>query len=269
MKIAVIITTYNRPSALAAVLLALQNQSLKNFEVLVADDGSTSETASLIHTLQAQLSYKLQHIWQKDEGFQAAKIRNKAVAATNSDYLIFIDGDCIPQPNFINKHMSLAESAWLVAGNRILLNSRFTNQVLTTQQNIYNKSLWYWLANRISGNCNRILPLLSLSNGKWRKLKSKKWRGIKTCNLGLWRKDFITVNGFDENYSGWGYEDSDLVIRLIRSGIRCKSGKFATAVLHLWHKEHDRSNTDTNYQRLMAIENSSNILATTGINQYL
>jgi predicted glycosyltransferase involved in capsule biosynthesis len=116
---------------------------------------------------------------------------------------------------------------------------------------------------------NRLLPLLKLPDTALRKRAPLQWAGVKTCNLSLWRTDFMRINGFDESYSGWGLEDSDLAIRLIHAGIQHKSARFATPVFHLWHRENDRSRLDENQKLLDEIISSARIEARIGVSQYL
>lgn len=236
-KISVIITTYNRPDALALVLNALLDQQFSDFEVIVADDGSTDVTAKLIKQLSTP--YLLKHVWQADQGFRAAKARNLAVMAAAGDYLIFLDGDCIPRIDFIAKHHELAESGYFVVGNRILLNEQFTQQVINSAEPVWNWPVNKWLLPYIQRNINRFSPLLRLPFV--RKHCQQTWKGVKTCNLAVWSKDFKQINGFDENFQGWGHEDADLAVRLLRSGIKRKNGRFAVPVLHLWHPEEKRN----------------------------
>src|SRR5262245_47316543 len=98
------------------VLRSLGKQTQQNFEVLVSDDGSTAQTASLLTHTQSSLPFKIQHIWQEDQGFRAAKIRNKAVSFADGEYLIFMDGDCVAPPNFVRRHQQLAETKYFLAG---------------------------------------------------------------------------------------------------------------------------------------------------------
>lgn len=266
-SISVIITTYNRPDALQLVLLALTQQTLLPNEVIIADDGSGNETRLLIEQLSNQLNYPLKHVWHKDEGFQAAKIRNKAVLCTNNNYLIFLDGDCIPFPDFIEQHHLLAEPYWFVSGHRILLEKKFTEKILQEIFPIYRDSALRWLFYYFRGQTNRFFPLLRIPLNKLRKLSSRRWQGVKSCNLGLWKEDFLSVNGFDESFIGWGYEDSDLVIRLIRAGVQRKSGKFAITVIHLWHQQNDRENEQINLNLLKQITKDQRTRAKIGINK--
>lgn len=258
----IIVSTYNRPDALELVLLALAEQDCGNendlFEVVVADDGSTDATRALLDELQAKakLPYKLRYVWHEDKGFRLALIRNKAVAKSCGDYLVFLDGDCVPLKSFVRKHQRLAEKGWFVAGNRVLLNKDFTDKVLRQKILFHNWCGVDWFLARIKGYCNRFLTLLPLPlSGFMRKLSAKKWQKARGCNLAMWRKDFLAVNGFDESYVGWGYEDSDLVIRLMRNNIFRKSGKFAVPVIHLWHEEIKRSDEEkANYAKLVAVQ---------------
>ncbi len=248
--VSIIITTYNWPEALERVLVGLTQQTYANFEVIIADDGSESKTALLIESIREQYSLNIHHVWQPDEGFRAAKIRNKAVAIASGDYLVFLDGDCIPLPSFVKRHTALAEPGWFVAGNRILLGKPYTKEVIEKKLDLSKLTFWQWLLLRSRGGCNRLLPLLFLRRYR-RKNKPDKWQGAKTCNLAIWKKDFDAVRGFDEAFTGWGFEDSDLVVRLNHRGIKRKEGKFAIPVLHLWHKENNRMDADNNYRRFM------------------
>jgi len=265
--ISIIVSTYNRPDALRLVLLALAEQSDREFEVIVADDGSTTETRFMLESLRAQLPYVLYHIWQVDDGFRAAAIRNKAAAVAQGKYLIFLDGDCVPRVSFVAKHRALAEKQHLVAGNRVLLGEKFTKQVLARDELLHHWNYLDWLLARLSGKSNRILPFVPLCLP--RKFRKHRWQGVKTCNLGIFKQDFLAANGFDESYCGWGYEDSDLAIRLLRLGLRRKDGHGAIPVVHLWHKENDRAREPFNYQRLQSVNQSSRVKTGHGVDQYL
>jgi len=164
----------------------------------------------------------------------------------------FIDGDCIPRPDFIARHRALAEPGWMVAGNRILLSEDFTRRTLAERWPLHAWRRDQWELARREGAINRTLPLAHLHLGPLRKLQALRWQRVRTCNLGLWRRDFAAVNGFDEAYEGWGFEDSDLAVRLLNAGIRRKEGAFATGLLHLWHPENDRRFEARNLERLRA-----------------
>lgn len=269
MRIALVVTTYNRPDALAAVLEGCLAQTDADFEVIVADDGSTQETAVLVAGYAARAPFAIRHVWQEDLGFRAAAIRNRALATTQADYIVFIDGDCVPPPYFVARHRRLAEHGWFLSGNRLMLTQAFSEQVLRDKLPIHLWRTYDWLRARRCGQIERLLPLLRLPDLGWRKRLPRRWQGAKTCNLSAWREDLLLVNGLDESYSGWGLEDSDLVIRLLRAGIYNKSARFAAPVFHLWHRENDRSRLTENYRRLQEALQATHIRAVQGVDQYL
>lgn len=269
MKAAVIVTTYNRPDALAAVLTGFLEQTTLDFELLVADDGSRDETRQLVNDHASRAPFPLHHVWQPDQGFRAGAARNRAAAATLADYLVFVDGDCIPSLDFVARHCALAEAGHFLSGNRVLCSEAFTRTVLAHRVPIQRWSVARWMLAWGRRDINRVLPLIRLPDGRLRRRSPRLWQGVKTCNLSVWRKDFIHVNGFDERYAGWGLEDSDLVIRLLHAGIRHKSARFAAPVFHLWHPENDRSHLSENQKRLDEIRTSLNTTAVIGVSQYL
>jgi glycosyltransferase involved in cell wall biosynthesis len=268
LKISVIVTTYNRPEALTLVLQALAAQEYpcfpqpkqsqlftkhhqqSPFEVIIADDGSSCATTRLIRDIQPYLPYPLRHVWQENQGFRAAKIRNRAIAAAQGNYLIFLDGDCIPLTDFISKHSQLAESDCFVTGNRILLSKNLTEQVIHQQLPVWYWHSLQWLLPYFRHDINRLSPLIRLPDSFLRKYCAQTWQGAKTCNLAVWREAILKVNGFNEEFQGWGYEDADLVVRLLSQGVRRKEGRFAVPVFHLWHPPTDRSQEQHNRQRL-------------------
>ncbi len=269
MLISVIVTTFNRPDALAAVLRGLFAQTDTGFEILVADDGSGDGTRDLIRRMAPAAPVPMAHVWQEDRGFRAGAARNRAAARAKGEYLIFLDGDCVPRPDFITRHRRLAERRWMVAGNRVLLSERFTREALASGLPIHAWDFGRWRASGSSGAINRTAPLLTLPLGPLRRLGSRRWQRVRTCNLGLWAEDFRAVNGFDEAFEGWGFEDSDLAVRLLNRGVRRKEGAFATAVLHLWHRENDRAREGENRRRLQQRLAGGETRASRGLDQYL
>ncbi|MGH8500266.1 MAG: glycosyltransferase family 2 protein [Methylococcales bacterium] len=270
--ISLIVTTYNRPDALRACLNSLNAQSDPDFEILIADDGSGQSTREAILRFKAEnnLAREIKHIYQEDRGFRAGTIRNKAVARSSGDYIVFIDGDCLVFPNFITMHRKLAEPGYFVAGNRILLSRKYTEGVLAKEIPLYRKSFIFFFGLFLTGKINRCTSLVRLPLGFLRLLNKTQWKKAKSCNFGVWRKDFTAVNGFDETFEGWGYEDSDLAIRLIHTGIHRKIGRHAVPVLHLWHSENDRSRQALNLRKLLnRLNNKRFTFAEQGFNRYV
>jgi glycosyltransferase involved in cell wall biosynthesis len=263
--ISVILTTYNREDALDAVLRSLAGQSDADFEVVVADDGSRPATAALVESWKARLGRRLDHVWHEDMGFRAAEIRNRAILASRGSYCVFLDGDCIARPDFIATHRRLAEPGWFVTGNRILLSAALTRQVLEEKLAPERWGFSDWAAQRGRGGVNRLSAILHLPLGPLRRLRSREWRGARSCNLAVWRSDLDRVDGFDAAYSGWGKEDSDFIVRLLHADLRRKDGVFATGVLHLWHAEADRSLLSANERKLSDIVSCERIRAQRGL----
>jgi glycosyltransferase involved in cell wall biosynthesis len=268
MLISVVVTTYNRPDALRAVLDGLAAQDDRGFEVLVADDGSRDDTRVLVEEAGRNFTVPIRHLWQEDRGFRAGAARNRATAAARGDYVVFLDGDCIPRAGFVARHRALAEDGWMVAGNRVLLAEDFTRTALAQALPLHRYTLADWRAARRRGDINRTMPLVDLPLGPLRKLGATRWQRVRTCNLGVWRGDLLRVNGFDEAFEGWGYEDSDLAVRLLASGVRRKEGAFATGVLHLAHRENDRRAEGDNWNRLQQRIRDRAVRAERGLEQY-
>ena len=249
-RVSVIVTTCNREDALDAVLRALSRQTDKDFEVVVADDGSGPGTAALVEGWKQRLRVPLRHVWHAHKGFRAGEIRNRAVLACGGDYLVFLDGDCIARADFVGAHRALAERGWFVTGNRILLSQELTERVLREKLEPESWSMADWARQKASGGINRLAPMFGVPLGPLRKLRPRAWRGARSCNLAMWRADFDRVDGFDSTYNGWGREDSDLLVRLLNFGVRRKDGNFATGVLHLWHAAADRAFLTANDEKL-------------------
>lgn len=270
MHIAVVVTTYRWPEALSASLDSLAAQDDTGFEVIVAEDGEDPRNEAVVRHFQGRFGVRLRHVRHEDRGFRAGTIRNKAVATTAAEYVIFLDGDCLVRPDFVRRHRALAEAGYFVPGNRVLVSETFTPQALTLSPSIASYPWWQLLWLRLRGRLNRFLPLLPLALGALRKRHPQRWQKAMTCNLAAWRQDLLTVDGFDEQFEGWGYEDSDLVIRLIHAGVRRKEGRFGVPVLHLWHRQNPRDQANENLRRLMArVDDPTFIRAERGLSQHL
>jgi len=267
--ISVIVTTYNWPEILETCLSSLLEQEDTSFEIIIADDGSTADTRRTIDKFIHQSRIPIKHAYHDDRGFRAGTIRNKAVKLSKGNYLIFIDGDCTVLPNFIKRHRQLAEQGYFVPGNRILLSQSFTSTILKENTPLHTRSSFFFIQQWITRKINRITPLFYNPFPFIRYSNPFRWQKAMTCNLAMFKSDFISVNGFDEAFEGWGYEDSDLVIRLIHYGVKRKEGRFAIPVLHHWHKQNDQSKHDENYERLMLRLNDPDfIYAKQGFDQY-
>jgi glycosyltransferase involved in cell wall biosynthesis len=254
--ISLVISTYNRPDALAAVVEACFTQTDTDFEIIIADDGSSEATRACVQALAARSPVPLQHIWQPDDGFRLAMARNRGTIAASGQYMVFLDGDCIPQRDFIAQHRKLAQKGYLVTGSRILLGEAFTARILAEHIDLPAASASAKLGFRLQGHMNKVLQLFLRLPDIGRASHRFSWRRIKGCNLGMWRSDLEIINGFDEGFRGWGHEDSDLVVRMFNAGVHRKDGAFATEVLHLWHREAQRDQATSN--RGLVLERAAN-----------
>ncbi|MGE3147550.1 MAG: glycosyltransferase family 2 protein [Pseudorhodoplanes sp.] len=263
--ISVIVTTYERPSALNAILRGLDEQTDRDFEIVVADDGSGPETAAMVKRWRDATDIPVAHVWQENRGFRAGAIRNRAIRQSRGAICIFLDGDCIPRPDFVARHRALAEPGFFVAGNRILLSPEMTDEILSEGWPAGQWNILTWARRRMTGGINRLAPLIPLPLGPLRKLEARRWRGARSCNLAVRREDLLRVDGFDSAFTGWGLEDSDLIVRLIRSGVRRKDGRFATGVLHLWHHHSDRGRLPENQKKLDAVMAAERVRAVEGL----
>lgn len=265
-KISVIVSTYNWPTALDAVLSALVRQEDDNFEIIIADDGSTFETKDVVNKYKKLTKIPIQHVWQEDKGFRAAEIRNKAAQIADGQYLLFLDGDCMPTPGWIHLNRCLAEPRWIVQGQRILLNEKFSQAILAeVSSHSFSPTLKQAIHLSLQNKINRWWPLLHLPLGITRKVKPKNWKIIRTCNLGVWKSDFMKIHGFDESFVGWGHEDADLAVRLINSGVRTKIGAFSSVVFHLWHRLASRTNASKNLSIVLERAHDGTVFPSKGI----
>lgn len=242
MTVSIIIATYNWPKALSLVLDSIKNQTILPNEIIIADDGSTAETKQLIDDFKQQNNIILNHIWHKDDGFRLAEIRNKAIAATSSDYIIQIDGDVILHPKFIANHIKFAKKNTFISGSRVLL-SDDTSQLAIENNKIFFSAFSKKIKNRFNA---LYIPFLNLfTNSKISPIEKLIFT-VRGCNMSFWRKDLLDINGYDEQFKSWGREDSELALRLLNKGISLKKIKFAAIQFHLYHKEQDRSAIESN-----------------------
>jgi glycosyltransferase involved in cell wall biosynthesis len=244
-------------------------QNDKNFEIIIADDGSTANTVACVERLAAGAPVPLRHVWQPDEGFRAAMARNRGTLAASGEYIIFLDGDCVPQRDFIARHRALSQPGYLVSGSRILMSEALTRRVLEDGIDVGAAGPLTRLRWRLHGDLNKTLQPLGL---RWpdvgRTSRKFSWRRIKSCNLAVWRSDLERVNGFDESFTGWGHEDSDLVVRLFHAGVMRKDGAFATEVFHLWHREAQRDQETSNRNVVLERAASKVTQATIGLREH-
>ncbi len=238
IKCSLIITTYNWPQALQLVLKSVVKQTILPEEVIIADDGSSEETLHLINKFKESSALNLIHSWQEDKGFRVSRSRNKAISLSSGEYIILIDGDMILHPKFVEDHLSEALVSHFIQGSRVLIKETKSKDVFKEQQIRFN-----FFCKGIENRKNAIhLSFLSkIFSQKRNYLKS-----IKTCNMSFYRDDCIKINGFNEDFNGWGREDSEFAVRLMNSGINRKTLKFKANQYHIWHFENTKARLSEN-----------------------
>lgn len=258
---ALLIATYNWPDALRLVLKSAMAQSRLPDEILIADDGSKEETKQLIQEFQKFSKVPIKHFWQEDQGFRKSKILNKAVAGTSANYIIQVDGDCIMHPKFVEDHCRAAQKGVYLYGSRVNVLPQGVPVVFEKQLTHFN------MFSREIKNKTRTLHVPFLS-GMYQPHEgiSRKFRG---CNVSFWREDFIAINGYNEDYEGWGREDSDLVIRMGNMGVKAKRLRYAGIVYHLHHKTNSKHNVELNDRIQQETIDNKIVRIENGVNQYL
>ena len=229
MKVSVIITTYNNPSFLKKVLDGFFSQESTPHELIVADDGSGNDTALLIKDFSEIVPFPVLHVWQENKGFRAARIRNKSIKRSSGDYIILLDGDCVINSSFISDHLSMSEKGFFIQGKRILVNKNATTDFTHAHANSYPTLIKMALTGKIS-NFHHLIRLPYIPPVKNRRLDN-----IKSCNMSFFKEDIAAVNGFNEDFVGWGNEDSELACRFYKYGLRKKVHHFMGVCFHLWH----------------------------------
>ncbi|MBC7610145.1 MAG: glycosyltransferase family 2 protein [Polaromonas sp.] len=267
MMISFIVLTYNRTDALLAVLRSMAAQCTAEHELVITDDGSSASQVELLYKNCPNFICQVRHVWHPDIGFTASAARNLGAHYAQGKYLVFLDGDCVPNASFVKAHTRLAERGAFVNGSRVLLSESLTRRVVDKQLDLLAQSAVFWWGARLRGDSNKLLHMLFWPDSLFRVKQGFRWRGIRSCNLGVWRSDFVAVNGFDETFEGWGHEDADFVLRLSHLGIRRKNGFLATEVYHLWHRESQRDRESINRLRVFERMNSTLILAEKGLSQ--
>ena len=260
MKVTLIVTTYNWKEALAVTLDSVRQQTKLPDEVIVADDGSRSDTVEEIARLQENYPTSLLHSWQEDKGFRLAASRNKAIAKATGDYLIIVDGDLFLPSTFIASHISAAKKGCFVQGGRVLLGPSISKKVL------YGNKKPSFFSSDIRNRHNMINS--DLLSRMFTKIKNND-KSTRGCNFALWRKDAIAVNGYNEDFEGWGREDSEMVVRLLNSGLDRIYLKFKAVGYHIYHPESSRGMLEKNDQIYQDAIKSNSKSCVNGLRKYL
>ena len=236
--VSLIISVYKNEANLRCILAALKYQSYKTFEVLVSEDGSSAEIKSAIQSCLSDIRFELRHLTQADLGFRKNRALNTAILEARSERLIFIDGDCVPHPKFIESHMLESERACIATGRRVELGPRYSDRLVKSPSLIknlgnpwlYTATLPWLLADGIKNPESAYFSRTIHNFAKRRPLS------IVGCNFSCSKRALIDINGFNEDYEAPGIgEDSDVEWRFIQAGHSIKNIKFLAPLFHLWH----------------------------------
>lgn len=249
MKLSVIVTTYNAPEWLEKVLIGYGHQSTYDFEIIIADDGSDDRTKQLIDKYKVRMSVPLLHIWQPDTGFNKCEILNKAIIASNTEYLLFTDGDCIPGYTFVEVHLSKRIKGYFLSGGYFKLplsiSQKITGDDIISQRCFNIK----WLKSQglrnsfkntklfFKGVAARIMNSVTPTKASW-----------NGHNSSGWKEDIIAVNGYDERMR-YGALDRELGERLVNKGIRGKQIRYSAICVHLDHSRGYKNNKDIDFNK--------------------
>ena len=257
--VSLIISFYNKIVLLKFIFAALERQTFRNFEVVIADDGSNPEVVSEIKRIKSNYFFQIKHVWHEDNGWQKNKILNKAIVSSEGEYIIFIDGDCIPHRRFIQEHIENRAQNQAISGRRILLTEKISKTLdLKKIQSGYLDFLvgFPLLFQTVFGAKKTYMEdMIRIRNPFLRRLILKdRRRYLLGCNYSIWKDDLLKVNGFDERfmYPGMG-EDTDLEERLARIGVFCISKKHLVTIFHFYHVHFD---TDYDPNKILFEENN-------------
>lgn len=245
-NLSIVVPTYEWPEALDAVLRALGEQSDDAFEVVVAEDGESPQTASVVRRHRARAGFPIAHVTQPDLGWRKARIYDLGALEARGEYLIFLDGDTLPRRGFLHAVRRAALPGWFLCGKRLHLSEALSTRVLAGQV-----APWRWSTLRLLLALSRrdfttsretahpgfVVPLRDRRR-PWRPSQpefSPPYEGYGFF-FAMSRADFEHANGFDTRYVGWGGEDEDLAARLRRMGLRCGWPGPRATLLHLWHR---------------------------------
>ncbi|MFD2934563.1 glycosyltransferase family 2 protein [Spirosoma flavum] len=259
----VLVTTYNRPDALERCLISLFQQSHLPTEIIICDDGSGAATQQLIARFQVSSPVPLRHVWQSDEGFRLARIRNMGLATAKGEYIIQLDGDVILHRHYVADHLHHAKTGFFFSGNQYNIPPDSTRQLLNDStlsvQAVMRQAEWSWRRLR-----NVPLQTLMVHFYHW----ETHYEYVLGSNMGFWRQDLIRVNGYDEQFSGWGWEDTELALRLINLGCTLRFIRFGAIQYHLNHPKSSRTQEDVNRQRALQTIQQKRIVCQQGLAQH-
>ena len=243
VKASVIAAFYNRIDYLKLLLAGFERQTERSFELIIADDGSSQNAAAEIEKLSRAHNFPVIHCWHEDKGFRKNRILNRAITTADSDYIIFIDADCVPHSKFVEEHLTNSAENSCLTGRRVNLSEKITK--ILTPENVaggfLEKNLPLLIKDGIFGESFYVEKGFYFKSKFLRKQFNKKKRGLLGCNFSLHKKDILAINGFDERYTAPSIgEDSDVQFRLELNGVNIIPVNHIAVQYHLYHKLQER-----------------------------
>lgn len=241
-SVSVIIAAYNNFAWLRLCLEGLRLQNVTGFEIIIADDGSDIDTVQQIQQyIKSHPHMNIKHVWHEDLGWRKNICLNKALKASSGEYLLFMDADCIPAPDWISDHIKLRRPKTIIAGRRTTL-APYLSERMESRDTLASgwwrnltwqvMTQWYKFPKRSRHGRVFRFPII---NGHG--LLERPTNNLIGCNMGLWRKDILEVNGFDERYLAAGLgEDIDLCIRMQKNGCRVVKTPHQARMVHRYHQ---------------------------------
>lgn len=249
---------YNKPEVLRFVLAACRRETFKEFEVIIADDGSGPEVARVVKETQTQSDFSINHLWHEDKGWQKNAMLNNAIRVAQAEYLVFIDGDCLPGKHFLQDHWNEREEAKVLLGRRVETSERWSKDLTLekVESGEFERYGWREWLDGLKGDSLRVEDGLRIPSKMLRTVLLRNVRGMLGSNFSVAKKHLVAINGFDELYNGPGCgEDSDPQYRLSHIGVEGKSMRNLAIQYHVWHPRTKVS--DACWQRFEAVKKTS------------
>ena len=262
------LSTYEMPHHLELVLAGLEGQSRKDFEVLLCDDGSGPETRQIIDGFKSRTGFALNHLWQENQGFRKCRILNRGLREARGSTMVFLDGDCVPHRHFVRDHLENQETGRYLAGRRVELGPKLSSWLtpMRVRKGFFDYPGIQMVQSMFLKDSEHLQRTIRVTAPSLRKiLKMERIDDLKGCNYSVSRADLEAVNGFDEEYEGYGREDTDIEVRLQHLGLKIKSLKGLALQFHVWHPR--RAFTASNDTRLEELKKSGRVRCRMGMSR--
>lgn len=266
MRASVFVATYELPRHLELVLAGLETQSARDFEVVVCDDGSGQPTRDAVAAFRRRSGLPVAHAWQAHRGFRKCRILNEGLRISKGQLCVFLDGDCVPHRHFLRDHLQNAEDGFYLAGRRVELGPELSDRLtpLAIREGFFDRPTWTFVRSVWHGETEHLQRAVRVPWSSVRRLLNMhRIDDLKGSNYSVPRRALEAINGFDEEYEGYGREDTDVELRLQHLGLRIKSLKGLALQFHVWHPR--REFTPANDARLEELKRTRRVRCERGL----